>query len=80
MGLVAVELTPCALLFLRFGFGIPGVFGLFSTLLFFLSGGMLVFNEGGGAGVAGLLGTCNGPLAVTGTISLSLSFLPVEER
>jgi hypothetical protein len=69
-----------ALLFLRFGFGgIPGVFGLSLLLLPFLAGGMSVFNVGG-AGVA-LAAVDRGPLApAAGIVSLSFSFLPVDER
>jgi hypothetical protein len=78
-----VGLMPPALctllLFLRLGFGIPGVLGLLSDLLPFLAGGMSVFKGVGGAlGFPAALGVS--ALATVGTISLSFSFLPVVER
>jgi hypothetical protein len=66
-----------ALLFLLFGFGIPVAFGLFSTLLPFLTSvGTSVFKVGRGVG----FGAAEGPLPTIGTVNLSLSLLPEFER
>jgi hypothetical protein len=79
-------------LFLFFGFGAPGVLGLLSGLLPFLAGGLSVFKLGstGASGCApgGASGGAPGLVAVvavdnfvcSGTISLSLSFLPKVAR